>query len=782
MIEKLKFYRCRKEYNTYEKHIPAPYIRKTFDADNTKKAWLSISGLGFYKVYINGTDITKGLLAPYISNPDDIVYFDKYDITPYLINGKNAIGIVLGNGMQNAHGGRVWDFDIAAFRNSPCFAFVVENDGDIICQADDTCKWQDSPIIFDDLRSGCFYDATKEIIGWNMPEFDDTDWQFVTTAENPRGERRYCEADPIIIESEISPVTIEERTLCERFNNRENMRLDTEFKFGYGGKKGVMFDFGINTAGIFRLKIDGKKGQEIFIQFCEHITPEGEPYYGNTGSFYPDGYGQTAYYVCKGEKDETFVPDFTYIGYRCAVVFGLEPEQIRPETLTMLVAHSDLPRVGTVKTSDEVMTKLIAMADNSDYSNFYYFPTDCPHREKNGWTGDAAVSAEHILLTKKADNSYKEWLRNICASQHPDGSIPGIIPTAGWGFAWGNGPAWDNVLTELCYRMYTMRGDLECAEICKESMLRYLSYISQKRRPDGLISIGLGDWLQPGKGAGDPTAPIYITDSIMSMYIAQKSAVLFDALGLDIQKELAQKLADSFRNALRTLIDFSDMSVCPRCQSVQSMYIYYNVFEPAEMKAATKELVRLVHEKDDHFCAGMLGLRVLFHVLSDAGYGELAYKMITREDFPSYGMHIVRGMTALPEDFISDEEFADTEVNSLNHHFMGDITSWYIQKVVGLCVNPRKTSPNDFVICPDFIADIDEASAEYEAPGGKISVAWKKCGDEYKLNVDFDGELTGYIKLHKGFMFKNEERHWERLHGSDCTILKGGEYTIAKRH
>ena len=119
------FYRAQGEMNTYEKHFNAPLIRKTFEAGSFKSADILISGLGFYDLFLNGKKITKGLLAPYISNPDDIVYFDKYDVTDILNSGKNTVGIILGNGMQNAPGGRVWDFDIARFRNVPCFAFSL---------------------------------------------------------------------------------------------------------------------------------------------------------------------------------------------------------------------------------------------------------------------------------------------------------------------------------------------------------------------------------------------------------------------------------------------------------------------------------------------------------------------------------------------------------------------------------------------------------------------------------------------------------------------------------
>ena len=327
-----QFFQATREYNTYEKHVNAPYLRADLRFDEGKKYYVTVSGLGFYDLFINGKKITKGLLAPYISNPDDLVYFDRYEITALIDPaGDNTVALVLGNGMQNAPGGRVWDFDAARFRGAPRFAMAltgVDQEGNETNEdVGGRFKTAPSPILFDDLRSGCFYDATLEQRGWNEPGFDDSGWQPVLPAEMPRGEFRLCDADPILIRDEIKAVEIREATMDPRLNNRSNMRLNTQFKFDVLGQAGVMFDFGVNTAGICRLKIDGKKGQKLFIQFCEMLTTDGKPSYQNTGSFYPDNYGQTVYYVCKGEKDETFEPAFCYFGYRYAVVYGLEPEQ-----------------------------------------------------------------------------------------------------------------------------------------------------------------------------------------------------------------------------------------------------------------------------------------------------------------------------------------------------------------------------------------------------------------------------------------------------------------------
>ena len=769
------FYAATQTYNTYEKHVHAPYIRRAFTVGKVQSAEILVSGLGFYDLYLNGRRITKGLLAPYISNPDDIVYFDRYNVTALLADGKNAVGLILGNGMQNCPGGRVWDFDIAKFRGVPRFAFrltcTLENGETYTLDADESFLTAPSPILFDDLRSGTFYDANLEQDGWCCADFDDSAWKPVYRAETPRGEMRLCEADPVVIAKEIAPVAVTQAKLSDIYNNRENMRLNTQFKFNCRGKVGTLFDFGVNTAGILRLRINGKPGQKIFIQCCEFVTSTGEPSFRNI-DFYPDGYAQTELYICKGEGEEIFEPPFTYHGFRYAWVSGLEPEQQIPETLTLLVANSDLRERANYTCSDETMNRLGEMARRSDLANFYYFPTDCPHREKNGWTGDAAVSAEHVLLTLTPEKSYREWLRNICKAQNDAGALPGIIPTGGWGFEWGNGPAWDNVLTELCWQIYRLRGDLTPAKECAENILRYLSYIDSRRRPDGLVEIGLGDWLQPLHGAGEPTAPLYLTDSVITLYIARKSADLFAAMGKTMQAQFAESLYDSMRAAIRKhCINFGTMTVQSRCQTAQAICIYYGVFEEGEKAAASRVLVQLIEEANEHLDCGMIGLRTIFHVLSDCGEGDLAFRMITRHDFPSYGWFLEQGLTAMPEDFRPDLPL--DKPASLNHHFFGDIVSWFIQRIVGIRPNPKGLGADTFEITPDFIPQLQNASAHYDAPCGKVAVSWEKNGDSVTLDVQCPEAAQGTIVLPKGYVCPDD-----RVRNATVLPLKAGTYAL----
>lgn len=760
-----KFICAGYDYTTYTNHIPAPYFRKSFIIyTKPEKCTVTLTGLGFYDVYINGRKITKGLLAPYISNPDHIVYYDTYDITEYIQDGKNVLGIHLGNGMQNAPGGQIWDFDKAQFRGAPRTAFCIEvtnKDGHIdYIEADRTVKTSPSPVIFDDLRCGCHYDARKEIKDWAQIRYVDDFWQDARIAEAPRGEKRICEADPVNAVRHINAVSIRKITQKE-YRPRGDVEKEacprpTKEKTGY------LYDFGVNSAGIVRLKISGERGRQIDLQFGEYIDGDGCFDYSNI-NFYPDGYSQRDIYILKGEGEEIFEPVFTYHGFRYCVVYGITEEEATENLLTFIVCSSSLDELGNFRCSDMVVNKLQAMTRNSDLSNFYYFPTDCPHREKNGWTGDAALSSEHILMNLKADNSYAEWLRNIRKAQREDGALPGIVPTGGWGYHWGNGPAWDAALTYLPYYSYIFRGNKKIIAENATAIFRYCEYIERKRNDKGLLAFGLGDWCP----VTSVKAPLEFTDSVTCMSILSKASVIFEALNMKLQKEFADKLYTEIRNAVRKyLVDFGTMTAAGNCQTSQAMAIYYNVFEEAEKPEAFKKLLKILERSNNHIDTGILGARVLFRVLSDFGESDLAYFVMTRPDYPSYGNFVERGLTSLPEDFKRE----GLSPWSLNHHMFGDISAWFIEYIGGIKVNPYLRNPDEVLISPVFIKKLNEATAFYRTTAGAVSVKWERLYSGIRLTVDVADGVTGEIKLPDGYSFENS--------GEAVKTLESGVYTV----
>ena len=718
---KEKFIQATRQYNTFEEPVPAYYFRKAFCADRKISAVVRIAVCGFYELYFNGQQITRGFLSPYISNPNDIVYYDEYQIE--LTAGENVFGILLGNGFQNNPGGYIWDFDKADFRSAPKFAMEIKEGENVLLSSDETFKIKPSPIRSDDYRFGEIYDANYETEGWNLPGYDDAEWAYALPATPPKGELRLADIDPIVKECELSPVEI---INCE---------------------DGYIYDFGLSHTGICRITVRGYKGQEIVLRHADSLK-DGD--LNLEQIWFADRWERDKHivhkdiYICKGSETESYTPRFTYHGFRYVKVTGITKEQATKELLTFLVYHTALETRGEFTCSDPVATKLQELTRRSIISNFHHFPTDCPQREKNGWTADAALSCEAALLNFNPERNYKEWLRNICKAQREDGALPGIVPTGGWGFHWGNGPAWDCVLAWIPYYTYLYRGDTDMIAESAETFVKYLRYLRSRCDENGLLAIGLGDWCHVG--GLPPKAPLSVTDTITAMDIARKMAAMLEAVKMADEAEFAKKEALAYKSAIRgKLIDQNTLLAEGNCQTSQAMALHYGVFEEKEKENAFRRLLELIHDAGDHIDVGVLGGRVIFHVLSDFGYSDLAFHMIAREDYPSYGNWIKRGATTLWENFLPDG------VSSMNHHFWGDISAWFIKCLAGI----RIAGNDSVVIRPCFVKGLDNVSAYHVTPVGKVSVSWHRNGDAILLDVELPAGIKAKAETEEGYCFED---------------------------
>lgn len=738
-----KFIRATKEYCSIATPVAAPIIRKGFELDFIpQKAGIKVCVSGFYHLYINGERITKGELAPFINNPNHILYYDEYEIADKLKKGKNAIAVILGNGFANQDVDS-WDFAKASFRCAPCTAIVLEAEGEgkkLEIESDETFKVHPSPILFDMYRYGTVYDAREEIEGCFDNDFDDSEWDNAFICEPPKGDIMHCTALPVTTQYELTPVSIEKQEDFHYLIDKDGKPFDCTYV-----KEGWLYDFGLNCAGIVRLKIKGERGQKITLRHCEALR-DGK---FNINSIFTIKEGlerfihlhQTDTYYLKGGEEEIFVPAFTYHGFRYVLVEGLKPGQATEDLLTYLVMNTDIKKRADFESSDETLNKLFDMGIRADVSNFHHFPTDCPHREKNGWTGDASVSAEQLLLNFDCSENFKVWLESARYAQIESGQIPGIIPTDTWGYKWGSGPVWDSAIVNLPYYSYKFDGRIDVFSENADMISRYLKYIAGKRDEKGLIAFGLGDWCQPGSDNIRISSPLCFTDSAQIMETAEKSAFLFGVMGREDDKAYALKLRNELRNAIReNLIDFDTMTVAGACQTSQCVAMSVGVFNDDEKEKAYARLIDFVKEKDYHLDCGMLGLRYIFHVLFDNGDGEIALKMITREDAPSYGNMIALGGTAL---------FEATEQNgvqeSQNHHFYGDILNLFITKLAGLRINPNMTDANEVEIMPYLPDGIDFANASYDFKSGTISVKVKKENGKLKVCADVPVGVHGKI-------------------------------------
>ena len=725
-----------KEFNTIQSHVNAPLFKCVFDYDFNGKCEIKIAVVGLYRLFLNGKELNNGKFSPYLSNPDEVVFYDVYDITGKLKEKGNVLCVLLGNGFINNNDFDIWQNETAPYRSAPKFSLELTVDGKSIIESDESFLVADSPITFDDFRCGERYDANLEmpnvltstsLDGFNKP----------ITVEPPEGK---------LIKNTTQPI--------KEYRERKAVSITKT-------EKGYVYDFGLNDTGIPRLKITAKKGQRIDLYFAETIDDNGVDF--RSISFVKSNleYVQHDVYICKDGKQE-YKPSFTWHGFRYAEVRGITDEQATKDTLTFIPTHSAIDKVCDFNCDNETINKLVEITLRSDESNFIYYPYDCPHREKNGWTADASLSAEQMLYTFDAYDSLKQWLLCIRKAQRRDGALPGIIPTAGWGFQFGNGPAWDSVLIELPYQLYRFYEKDEIIKENAEAIEKYFGYIKTRLNADGLIEIGLGDWCQTYTSAeGDYETPVEITDSLTIIDMVEKTAEMFGVIGKNAEdiKQFGNYLKNSFR---QKYIKNGQLTV--KTQTALSMCLQLNIFNAEEVQTAYETLLSEIKKQNDHFRVGVIGYKYLFDVLVKKGNQDLCFKLITQKSFPSYGYVIDCGATTLWESFDEYERINGKlmrkdgveRIPSFNHHFWGGVLAWIYRYIGWLNVKSEDT----IEIVPMIFNDINRAEISYSRNGKSIFVKWEKVSGSIKLTVK-NNEFN--------CAFKNNGQ--EKILAGDCELF-----------
>lgn len=725
----------------YHTLIPAPLFRKAVDLSELDGAELIIGCAGFYDLFVNGKRATKGYLAPYISNPDETLFYDRYELDSLLHCGENLIEIILGNGYRNPIGGEIWKH-----KNKrelyPAFAMSFKC-GEVSFTVEDM-MWSHSHILFNDYRIGTYCDMRKR----DEPR----DWKTPTKCDAPKGKKQFTTCEPIREIRRIKAKKIFEGALRDyrmrdgfvgMINDTQSVMEPAPLSGGY------IYDFGENNAGIPCLKIKGERGQIIHLQFSELL------YEGFVDSVnvdvYPNGCSQHDIYVCRGEGVEEYVPPFTYHGFRYCYVHGIKAEDATEELLQYIVIHNDVKKKTSFSCSEQISNEIFDAAIRSDESNLVYILTDCPQREKNGWTGDAAISAEHYMLNFGVKNCFNDWLDCMINAMDDSGRIPLMVPSSR---GRDGCPVWDSALFFLPFSVYRYTGDLSFVKENADSMMKNLRYSLSLRDGRGICEVGYGDWLPVDSDADEYASPLGFCVSATLMLVCKSGEIMFKAAGRPDLEEECKSAWLELRKAIRD--EYNECGIITAgktkeyikpsyrtCQTSEALALYAGIFDEGEKDTAIKALLRLIEEKANSFDTGFLGLRVIFRVLSQYGYSNLAYEMITKPSHPSYANMIYRGETTVWERFSAP----GYRIGSHNHHFLADISAWYIENVVGIRVNPNNDNPKTVLISPRFIDKITHAEGSYESEYGSVFVSWKREKENIALNVKVGGELNLLYRL-----------------------------------
>ncbi|MBR5307894.1 MAG: family 78 glycoside hydrolase catalytic domain [Clostridia bacterium] len=738
------FVTAGKEYCTYEKSVAAPLFIKKFNIEKiSDDAEIVIGCTGFYELYLNGENITDGLLAPFIANSECTVFYRSYRISEKLKIGENSLCVLLGNGFANPIGGEIWDQYKLRTRGAPAFAMSLVC-GEVSFGAQDM-EWTRSPLLFDDYRIGTYFDA-RIIDGI---ESGKCEMHAPTVREEPTGKKRFVTGEPIRKIRSLTPKILPEDYLRDYrirdvFGTKLYHKCDLMKpapKFG-----GIIYDFGENVAGVPTVTLKNTTaGQVIHMQFTELLF-EGFPDYINV-DVYPDGCCQQDIYVCRGADEEVYTPSFTYHGCRYCYLHGIDRENV---SIELSVVRNDAFVRSDFECSEEISNLIFNACRRSDESNMHNIITDCPTREKNGWTGDAAISADHILMGYGIEKNLADWLSSIRDTQAPTGSIPCLVPCHG---GCSDSVVWDSVLFLLPYYAYKYSGDTEIITDNADAMIKNLKYHLGMRDERGIVDRGMGDWLPVDSGAFDSASPLGFCCSAIMYEMCRMGKLMFGRTGLtdyaqfceDSGKELLSAIRAEYCDGGIVTIGKTEKYRKPKyavCQTSQSLGLFFGIFKDEEKQEAIDTLVRLIHEKKDSFDCGFLGIRAIFHVLSEYGYADLAHKMITKPTHPSFGNMIYRGETTVWERFV----YAGGRTGSHNHHFMAEPSMWYMEDVLGIRVNPDMDNKDRIVISPRYLSALDYAKGHYENDNGKVCVQWRRDGGGIALTVEKQGNLDVEIR------------------------------------
>lgn len=709
--------------------LEAPYFRKTFKAIKkirSARAYIAVAGL--YELFINGHKIGNHRLDPMYTRFDRRNLYVTYDVTAQLQNGENAIGVVLGNGWYNHQSLAVWNFDRAPWRQRPTFCLdlrITYDDGTMqTIFTDESWKTHSGPIVFNSIYTGEHYDSRQEMPGWNAINFDDSKW-------NGSGFR--AAPSKKIVSQVMVPI-----------RNVEEIPAKSIVKFS---DTNYVVDLGRNIAGVTRVHLNGDSGTIVRLTHGERLfktdaAKKGHVDMSNIDVYYrpkdtSDPY-QTDIVILNGKGPVNFMPSFNYKGFQYVEVRSNKPIKLEKEDIKGYFMHSDVEQVGRLSSSNHLIDDLWRATNASYLSNLFGYPTDCPQREKNGWTGDGHFAVETGLFNFDGITVYEKWMADHRDEQQPNGVLPDIIPTGGWGYGTANGTDWTSTIAIIPWDLYLFYGDTRPLADNYANIKAYVNYIN-KISPTGLTTFGRGDWV-PVKS----TSSLEYTSSIyfyVDANILAKAAKLF---GNQKDELYYTQLAAKIKKAIND--KYFDKVNCTYDKGVQtelSMALVWKIVPEEYRKQLAANLAKRVANDGMHIDVGVLGAKAILNALSENGQGETAYKLASQDTYPSWGWWIVNGATTLYENW----DINAARDISLNHMMFGEIGAWFFKALGGINVDESHPGFKNVLLKPNFVNGLDHFNASYDGPYGTIISSWTRKGKTLVYDVTVPANSTADLYL-----------------------------------
>ena len=701
---------------------PAPYFRKEFSARrDIRRARVYIAAAGLYELYINGQKIGNHRLDPLYTRFDRRNLYLTHDVTAQLRQGQNAVGVVLGNGWYNHQSMAVWDFHRAPWRNRPAFCMdlhITYDDGsEEIIRTDRDWKTASGPLVFNSIYTAEHYDARLEQKGWAMPGFDDSKWQNAGYRSVPSRN---------VTAQQVRPIRAVDTLTVKSWRRLD----DTTY----------VFDFGQNMSGTARIRLKGEAGTVVRLKHGERLYDNGRVNLSNIDVYHrpvdrSDPF-QTDLLTLSGGDDD-FCARFNYKGFRYVEVTSTRPVTLDENSLTAYFIHSDVPQVGAVSASNPMIERLWKATNNAYLSNLMGYPTDCPQREKNGWTGDGHFAIETALYNFDAITVYEKWMADHRDEQQPNGVLPDIIPTGGWGYGTDNGLDWTSTIAIIPWNLYLFYGDAKPLADCYDNIKRYVDYVD-RNSPDGLTSWGRGDWV-PVKSRSNKelTSSVYF---FVDATILAKAARLFGRM--DDHARYAA-LASKIKNAINDkYLNREAGTYASGTQTELSVPLMWGVVPDELKRKVARNLAAKVEAAGYHLDVGVLGAKAILNALSENGEAETAYRLAVQDTYPSWGHWVANGATTLLENW----DLKATRDISDNHMMFGEIGGWFFKGLGGIYPDEDWPGFRHIILRPAFPSGLERFEATHRSPYGEIRSAWERKGRRIvcKVTVPAGSTATFY--------------------------------------
>jgi len=665
----------------------ANQIRKEFALDgDIVRARAYVCGLGYYELRVNGRKIGTNVLDPAWTTYDKRALYVTYDLAPYLRQGANAVGVVLGSG---------W------FKNKGLIAQIhLEFAGGkkIVIAGDKTWKAKDGPITADSVYNGETYDARLESTGWDQTGFKETGWKAAQAVEGAEG---------VLSAQMMPPIRIMDTLVPLKMTNPAS---------------GIyVFDLGQNISGWARLRVSGPKGTAVRMRFAELVYDNGLINQENLRSARAEDV-----YILKGEGEETWEPRFTYHGFRYVEVAGF-PGVPTAESVRGRVVHSSVKQTGSFACSKPVLNALQRIVTWGQKTNLHGIPTDCDQRdERMGWMGDAQGTAEEAMMNFDMAAFYTNFLRDIRDVQDEKGQITDTVP-----HIWGSrpaDPAWGTAYPLIAWYMYQYYGDKRILEEHYPGLKLYVEFL-RSRTEKGLLKYSYyGDWVAVEKTPGS------IVSSFYYYYDVKVLSDIAKVLGNEAEANSYGRLAEEIKAAFHAeYFDPKTGGYATNSQTSNALALFLELAPKEARGSAWQNLFEsLAYWNNSHLTTGIIGTKYVMEVLTRFGNSDLAYDIAAQTTYPSWGYMIENGATTLWELWQKRE---GPSMNSHNHPMFGSVGSWLYKALAGINPDPEGVGFRKVRLEPQMVRDLAYAAGSVDTVRGRVLCSWKRTAKSVTLEA-----------------------------------------------